>query len=68
MNPMMDGVMGVAQGALDARYADSASDQPDSAARTGSGESTTGWEPQEVWLRRILQPRRRRTNGESSRD
>ena len=67
MNPMMEGVMGVAQGALDARYADSASDQPDSAVRAGSGESRTGWDPREVWQRRIEQPRRRRTDGESSR-
>ncbi len=41
---------------------------PCSVAKTLSGESGAGWDPFEVWLRRIDQPRRRRTDVESSRD
>ena len=44
------------------------SDGPSSVASALSGETRAGWDPWEVWLRRIDQPRRRRAEGESSRD
>ena len=53
--------------AVDVRSAVGASDTPDSTAGAVSGESSTGWDPWEVWLRRIEQPRRGRSGGESSR-
>jgi hypothetical protein len=43
-------------------------DVPNSVAPVVSGEARDGWDPWDVWLRRIDQPRRRRTDGESSRD
>ena len=46
----------------------SPSDVPCSVARALSGESGAGWDPYEVWLRRIDQPRRRRTDVVPSRD
>lgn len=53
--------------AVAVRSAAGASDTPDSTAGAVSGESSTGWDPREVWLRRIEQPRRGRSGGESSR-
>jgi len=46
----------------------SPSDVSRSAAQAPSGESVAGWDPYEVWMRRIDQPRRRRTDQASSGD
>jgi len=42
----------------------SPSDVPNSAARVLSGDARDGWDPWEIWLRRIDQPRRRRAERE----
>jgi hypothetical protein len=39
-------------------------DAPDSVASALSGEARAGWDPWEVWLRRIDRPRRLRGQGE----
>jgi hypothetical protein len=41
---------------------------PESVAPILAGEAREGWDPWEVWLRRIDQPRRRLTDGGSTRD
>ena len=46
----------------------SPSDVTRSVAQAASGESGAGWDPYEVWMRRIDQPRRLRTNHVSARD
>ena len=38
------------------------------AARAFSANAPVGWDPYDVWLRRVEQPRRRRANGEPSPD
>jgi hypothetical protein len=40
------------------------SDVPNSVARVLSGDVRDGWNPWEIWLRRIDQPRRRRAERE----
>ena len=37
-------------------------------ARAFSAKAPVGWDPYDVWLRRVEQPRRRRANGEPSSD